>query len=132
MVNTQVNAHFLVVEVRKFVDNCIKTKDGIRFRKRFSDLNKMLESNELGQILRRKINENSKVDQSIISTPSSITLIPCNHNQCLLRQQSFSSSSSLSEGMNDDEKLSKKLILLEYLNRFDRPKEMNIEQFVYS
>ncbi|XP_075677272.1 uncharacterized protein LOC142645274 isoform X1 [Dermatophagoides pteronyssinus] len=113
-----VNAQFLVNEVRKFVDDCIKTKDGIRFRKRFQNKDgKLLDTNDMmiNQILQRK---NSLKDRFIISSPST-TSLPCNHDHCIIQpMQQQQQQHSLSSSEEMDEKMIKKLILFEYLNRF--------------
>ena len=96
------NAQFLVNEVRKFVDNCIKTKDGIRFRKRYPHLNKMMNSNEMSPVLWLK-------DPLLLSTPST-TSLPCDPSHtssCMIQPtQQQQQSQSPFEGM--DEKLIKK------------------------
>ncbi|XP_046918986.2 uncharacterized protein LOC124499154 isoform X1 [Dermatophagoides farinae] len=115
-----VNAQFLVNEVRKFVDNCIKTKDGIRFRKRYPHLNKMMNSNEMSPVLWLK-------DPFLLSTPST-TSLPCDPSHtssCMIQPtQQQQQSQSPFEGM--DEKLIKKIILLEFLNQFQPPKDTSI------
>ncbi|XP_075677274.1 uncharacterized protein LOC142645274 isoform X2 [Dermatophagoides pteronyssinus] len=107
-----------VNEVRKFVDDCIKTKDGIRFRKRFQNKDgKLLDTNDMmiNQILQRK---NSLKDRFIISSPST-TSLPCNHDHCIIQpMQQQQQQHSLSSSEEMDEKMIKKLILFEYLNRF--------------
>ena len=99
------------------MDDCIKTKDGIRFRKRFQNKDgKLLDTNDMmiNQILQRK---NSLKDRFIISSPST-TSLPCNHDHCIIQPMQQQQQHSLSSSEEMDKKMIKKLILFEYLNHF--------------